>query len=125
LFGTGGGSDTIVENDATPNTSDTLRFGTGIDPLDVIVSRNVNDLVLAVHGSTDQVTVKDWYAGGAREIETIEAADGSELLSSQVQQLIQDMASYSATSGLTWAQAIDQHPEEVQTVLAAHWQPGA
>jgi Ca2+-binding RTX toxin-like protein len=125
VFGTGGGGDTVVENDATPSTNDTLRFGSSIDPLDVILTRNVNDLVLAVHGSTDQVTVKDWYVGGAREIETIEAADGSELLSSQVQQLIQDMATYSATSGLTWAQAIDQRPEEVETVLGAHWQPGS
>jgi hypothetical protein len=31
------------------------------------------------------------------------------------------MASFSQQSGLTWDQAIDQHPQEVQAVLAANW----
>jgi Ca2+-binding RTX toxin-like protein len=124
-FGPGGGQDTIVETDPTTGNSDRLQFGTGIDPLDLVLSRSVDDLILAVHGSTDRVTVKDWFAGTANEVETIQAADGQEILSTQVQQLIQDMASYSATSGLTWDQAIDQQPTEVETVLAARWQPGS
>jgi hypothetical protein len=32
------------------------------------------------------------------------------------------MASFSAQSGLTWDQAIDQRPQDVQTVLAGSWQ---
>jgi hypothetical protein len=39
----------------------------------------------------------------------------------QVDQLIQAMATYSASSGLTWDQAVDQRPNDVQVILAANW----
>ena len=44
------------------------------------------------------------------------------LLSTQVDQLIQAMAGFTAQTGLTWDQAIDQRPQDVQTVLAVSWQ---
>jgi hypothetical protein len=44
------------------------------------------------------------------------------LLSTQVDQLIQAMAGFTQQTGLTWDQAIDQRPQDVQTVLAASWQ---
>jgi hypothetical protein len=44
------------------------------------------------------------------------------LLSTQVDQLIQAMAGFTQQTGLTWDQAIDQQPQEVQAVLAASWQ---
>jgi hypothetical protein len=44
-------------------------------------------------------------------------------VSTQVDQLIQAMATYGAQSGLSWDQAVDQRPEEVEAILAAHWQP--
>lgn len=42
------------------------------------------------------------------------------LLNSQVDQLIQAMAQFSQQSGLTWDQAIDQLPRDVQAVLASN-----
>lgn len=37
--------------------------------------------------------------------------------------LIQAMASFGATHcGLTWDQAIDQWPTEVQAIISAYWQ---
>ena len=62
----------------------------------------------------------------ARFVEQIKAGDGATLLNSQVANLIQAMATFSAQhGGITWDQAIDQNPSEVQSVLAAYWQPGA
>lgn len=121
-FAAGGGQDRIVENDATVGPVDTALFGPGLDPLDLVLTRVGNDLRVAVHGSSDSLTVQDWYLGTARQVEVLGAGDGRRLLSAQVQQLIQDMASYSASSGLTWDQAIDQRPAEVEVILAAHWQ---
>ncbi|MGH7304426.1 MAG: hypothetical protein ACRELZ_14110 [Candidatus Rokuibacteriota bacterium] len=40
----------------------------------------------------------------------------------QVAQLIQAMATFTAQTGLTWDQAIDQQPQDVQNILAASWQ---
>jgi hypothetical protein len=125
LFGRGGGKDTINDSDPTAGNSDTVAFAAGLTPLDLIFSRNVNHLRLALYGSTDQVEIQRWYNGASAQVEVLQAGDGSRLLNAQVDQLIQAMASYSAGSGLTWEQAIAQHPEDVQAILAAHWQPPA
>jgi hypothetical protein len=55
-------------------------------------------------------------------VETIQAGNGQTLLNTQVDQLIQAMASFSQQTGFTWDQAIDQNPQQVQSILAASWQ---
>ena len=102
-------------------TADSVLFGATINPLDLVLSRQANDLRLAIHGSTDQVTIQNWYGGATNQTETIQAGNGQALLNTQVDQLIQAMATFSQQTGLTWDQAIDQRPQEVQTVLAANW----
>jgi len=82
----------------------------------------VNNLRLSIHGSTDAGTIQNWYTSTSNRTGTIQTGNGQTLLSTQVDQLIQAMASFSQQSGLTWDQAIDQQPQQVQTVLAASWQ---
>jgi len=118
LFGRGEGQDLVQD---TSGTADKLLYDAGINPLDLVISRQANDLRLALHGSTDSVTVQNWYVGTTNRTETIQTGNGQTLLSTQVDQLIQAMAGFSQQSGLTWDQAIDQRPQEVQTVLAASW----
>ena len=118
LYGRGGGQDTVIDN---AGTADSVLFGATINPLDLVLSRQANDLRLAIHGSTDQVTIQNWYGGATNQTETIQAGNGQALLNTQVDQLIQAMATFSQQTGLTWDQAIDQRPQEVQTVLAANW----
>jgi len=122
IFNPGWGQDTIVENDSTAGNTDTALFGAPVRPLDLVLSRAGNNLALALHGTTDKVTEQSWYLGTTYQTEIIQAGDGSRLLSTQVDLLIQAMASYTATTGLTWDQAIDQRPQEVKTVLAGYWQ---
>ncbi len=118
LYNRGGGQDTVIDN---AGAADSILFGAPINPLDLVLSRQANDLQLAIHGSTDQVTIQNWYGGATNQMETIQAGNGQTLLNTQVDQLIQAMASFSQQTGLTWDQAIDQRPQEVQTVLAANW----
>jgi len=118
-YSRGGGQDTVIDNSGT---SDTMQFGVTINPLDLVISRQANDLRLTIHGSTDQMTIQNWYSGATNQAETIQAGNGQTLLSAQVDQLIQAMAGFTAQTGLTWDQAIDQQPTQVQTVLAASWQ---
>jgi hypothetical protein len=66
--------------------------------------------------------VQNWYTSSSNRIETIQAGNGQTLLSTQVDQLIQAMTGFTQQTGLTWDQAIDQRPQEVQAVLAASWQ---
>ena len=118
-FSRGGGQDTVNDNSGA---SDTMQFGVTINPLDLVISRQANDLRLSIHGSSDQIIVQNWYVGTTNRTETIQAGNGQALLSAQVDQLIQAMAGFTAQTGLTWDQAIDQQPTQVQAVLAASWQ---
>ena len=118
-FNRGDGQDTIQD---TSGTADLLGFGTTINPLDLILSRQANDLRIALYGSTENVTIQNWYAGSFNQVETVRAGNGQQLLNNKVDQLIQAMASFSQQTGLTWDQTIDQRPQEVQQVLAANWQ---
>jgi trimeric autotransporter adhesin len=122
LFNRGDGQDKISDIDSNVGNADTLLFGATINPIDLVLSRQVNDLRLAIHGSTDHATIQNWYGGSANQIETIQAGNGQQLLNTQVQQLIQAMATFSTQTGLTWDQAIAQKPEDVQAILAANWQ---
>ena len=119
LFGRGEGQDLVQDNSGA---ADTILYDAGINPLDLVLSRQANDLRVAIHGSPDQITVQNWYGNTANRIETIQAGNGDTLLNTQVDQLIQAMAGFTAQTGLTWDQAIDQRPQEVQAVLAASWQ---
>jgi Ca2+-binding RTX toxin-like protein len=119
LFDRGDGQDLVRDNSGT---ADKILYDAGINPLDLIISRQVNDLRIAIHGSTDYVSVQNWYSSSTNRTETIQAGNGQTLLSTQVDQLIQAMAGFTSQTGLTWDQAISQRPQDVQTVLAASWQ---
>jgi Ca2+-binding RTX toxin-like protein len=119
LFGRGDGQDLVQDNSGS---ADKMLFDGGINPLDFVISRQANDVRLTIHGSSDQITVQNWYTSSVNRTETIQAGNGQTLLYTQVDQLIQAMAGFTAQTGLTWDQAIDQRPQEVQTVLAASWQ---
>jgi hypothetical protein len=120
MFARGMGQDTLINQTASGDT-DTLQFAAGINPLDLVFARNGNDLQLSLHGSSDSVDVKNWYAGGSNQVNVIQAGDGEQLLNTKVDQLIQAMASFSQQTGLTWDQGIEQKPQDVQTILAANW----
>ena len=119
LFGRGDGQDLVQDNSGA---TDKILYDASINPLELVISRQANDLRLIIHGSSDQITVQNWYVGTTNRMETIQAGNGQVLLSTHVDQLIQAMASFSQQTGLTWDQAIDQLPQDVQTVLAASWQ---
>ncbi len=122
-FSSGYGSDTITDNDTTAGNTDTVSAG--VNPLDLIFSQSGSNLLMSIHGTTDSLNINSWYSGAAYQTEVFKAGDNSTLANTQVDQLIQAMAQFSANNGgITWDQAIDQNPTEVQAVLAAYWQPG-
>lgn len=124
VFNRGYGADTVSDNDTTAGNQDTASIG--VDALDIVFTRSGNNLVMSLHGGTDTLTVQNWYTGSQYQTEVIKAQDGSTLASTQVANLIQAMATFSAANGgITWDQAIDQDPNAVQAVLAAYWQPAA
>ncbi|HEU4459752.1 MAG TPA: calcium-binding protein [Methylibium sp.] len=72
IFRRGDGQDTIDNGRSAWNRGiaaeagkqDVLQFGLGIAPADVLLSRNLADLILRIVESNDQVTIRDYFAGG-------------------------------------------------------------
>ena len=117
LFGRGDGQDTIVESSG----NDTLSFLDGIDVTDLWFSRNGNNLVIDIIGSNDKVTVQNWYSHANYQVETI-SAGGSELASTQMDQLIQALASYGEPAGVD-GQWTNEQKEGVNSVISSYWKP--
>jgi Ca2+-binding RTX toxin-like protein len=77
IFAKGDGQDTINENDATAGNLDTIQFAAGIAVADVLVSVSGNNLILSINGSTDKITVTNFFAAAANQIEQVKFADGT------------------------------------------------
>lgn len=121
LFGRGGGADTIVDSDSTAGNQDVLLLEAGIDH-DQLWFRHVsNHLEVSVIGSSDKVTISNWYSGGSNHVETIRLADGHYLVDAQVEQLVQAMATMTPPPP---GQAFlsDLQRQQMDPVLAASWQ---
>lgn len=117
VFARGDGTDTIVESDGFAGNVDSLRF-TDLNQDQLWFSQVGNNLQIDVIApaatawysrsgarqqtssvnSIDQITVKDWYLpdaqGGDRQLERIATADGLSLSNTDVDRLIQAMASF-------------------------------
>ncbi len=100
-------------------------LGEGINPLDILFTQEGNNLSLDIFNTQDSASIENWHLNSNYQIEVIQAGDGSNLLNSQVNQLIQAMATFCTDNGTTWEQAIQDRPDDVQAILAAHWQPAA
>lgn len=71
-FELGFGMDIIQEKGG----NDTLKFGTGIDINSLLVKNSGKDLVIALKGTSDQITIKDWSAGVKAQVESVVFATG-------------------------------------------------
>jgi Ca2+-binding RTX toxin-like protein len=89
-FGPGQGQDTVSESDATAGNSDLVDVSS--DRLNLVFSYSGTNLLMKLHGTSDSLTMQSWQSGTANQIEILRAQDGSTLLNTQVNQLIQAIA---------------------------------
>ncbi len=89
---------------------DVLRFDdASVTQNNLSVSRQGQDLKFGILGGNDSVTLKDWYAGPAKQIERIEA-NNMKLESIKVDQLVSIMAGFGppAAAQTSWSAAQQQ-----------------
>ncbi|MBX8617208.1 calcium-binding protein [Pseudomonas cichorii] len=119
-FGIGSGRDTISNYD-TGSSTDVLQFGADVSLEDLWFRRSGNDLEVSIIDTNDKVLVSNWYAANDYQVDQFKTADGKTLLDSQVQNLVDSMASFGVDAGaernLTAAQQT-----QLEAVLAANWQ---
>ena len=124
LFNRGDGQDTI--NDYGYNSygyvagKDQIVFGADINADQLWFQRVGNNLEIKVIGTEEKITIENWYSSSIYHIEQFQTADGQILLDTQVDALVQAMASFAPpVSGQT------SLPPNVQNtlnaVIAANW----
>ena len=110
-------STTLTNSGAT----DTVALGTTVAPDQLWFTQNGTDLVVSVLGSTENLTVKDWFNGLTNQVSAFVAGNGQTLAGSNVEQLVQAMAAFSPPTSsqiaYTTAEATNLDP-----VIAATWQ---
>jgi Ca2+-binding RTX toxin-like protein len=117
----GAGADVIVENDASAGNTDTFQFDPSIAS-DKLWFRHVgNNLEVDVIGTSDSFTVSNWYLGSQYHVEQFKTSDGKTLLDSQVQNLVNAMASFTPpAAGQTTLPP--SYATALEPVIAANWQ---
>ncbi len=119
-FGRGEGQDRIVESDNTTTGVDTLQLFAGVSREQVWWRKSGSDLEMSLLGTTDKVTVQNWYAGKSSQIEQFRTADGKVLLSTQVDRLVSAMAAFAPPAvGQTTLTAAQQ--TALVPLIAANW----
>jgi Ca2+-binding RTX toxin-like protein len=120
VFGMGSGVDVIKELGSNSGAVDYLQFGAGIDEGDLWFERSANDLVIRSLDASDQVHIANWYSRSSAKVEVIQLMDGKQLLESQVQSLVDAMASFGVAPGGTINLSAGQQ-QQLDMVLAANW----
>ena len=132
------GSDTLSDTSTTSNDiyvwgrgqgADTLTDAGGGDRVDILAGvtesqvwlrRLGSNLELSVIGTTDRLTINSWYTSPSHRIESFKLADGQALLASQVQQLVDAMATFAPpAAGQTTLPA--NHAAALNPVIAPSW----
>ena len=121
LLGRGYGVDTVNESDYTAGNSDRVRFLANIAADQIWFQHVGNDLETSIIGSSDKLLFKNWYSGSAYHVEQFKTIDGMTLLDSQVENLVNAMASFAPpAAGQTTLP--DDYQAALAPVLAANWQ---
>jgi Ca2+-binding RTX toxin-like protein len=120
-LGRGYGADTITENDTTAGNTDVARFEAGITKDQLWFVKTGNNLQVSIIGTSDKLTLTNWYLGSQYHVEQFKTSDGKTLLDSQVQNLVSAMAGFAPpAAGQTTLSA--SYAASLSPVMAANWQ---
>jgi Ca2+-binding RTX toxin-like protein len=120
VVGLGDGQDTIIDNDNTVSNLDALIFKSGVSKEQLWFRRIGSDLEVSIIGSGDKVSIQSWYLGTQNQIERIVTSDESSLFSTDVEKMVQAMASFSPPApGQTKLPA--NYQNALASVIAANW----
>ena len=120
-FQRGDGNDVIFDADSTVGNKDTLDFDGAINANQVWFAQSGNDLVVSIIGTTDSVTVNNWFIDPVYQVESIVAAgDGKTLSNTKVQGLVSAMAAFTPPAvGQTTLPA--NYSTALSSVIASSW----
>src|SRR3989475_3836058 len=78
LFGRGYGQDILFDQNYSGSDMNTVRLSADVAPTDVTLQTDVNgDLLLGINGTSDQLTVQNYFVDPVYQVEQIAVADGT------------------------------------------------
>jgi Ca2+-binding RTX toxin-like protein len=117
-FNLGDGQDTINEN-YSYGGADKIVFA-DVSSDQIWLRQVANNLEVSVIGTSDAVTINNWYSGSYYHVEQFKTSDGKTLLDSQVQNLVQAMSSFAPpAAGETTLPA--NYASNLSPTIAANW----
>ena len=117
----GDGEDRIIESRSDPADVDVVQFGSDVAFDQLWFDRSGDDLRVSIVGTADRFTIEGWYLENPGRIEEFRSGDGHLLLESQVQNLVQAMASFAPpAAGQTTLPS--GYASSLNPVLAVNWQ---
>ncbi|MEX8195412.1 calcium-binding protein, partial [Comamonas guangdongensis] len=119
-FSRGFGVDTVYDYDTTTGNKDVAQFAADIASDQLWFRRNGINLEVSVIGSTDKMTISSWYSGTSYQIEQFRAGDGKNLSNTQVQVLVEAMASFSPPAAGQSVLSPD-YKNSLDAVISASW----
>lgn len=114
FFNRGDGQDVV---DDVAGSDDDISFAVGIDKTQLWFTHVGNDLKVATIGTTDSVTVKDWYLGASHQVENFYVL-GNSLSNTKVEALVQAQAQFAQPTTTTLP---SNYATALAPVLAASW----
>ncbi len=120
-FAAGAGVDRISDYDTIVGNTDKLSLGSDVAPDQLWFRRTGSDLEVSIIGTTDKVSISNWYSGSAYHVEQFKTSDGKTLLDSQVQNLVDTMASFGVPAGGEGNLTTSQR-DQLNVVIASNWQ---
>ena len=118
LFGIGDGKDVI--NDHGYGGTDVIIFGGGINANMLWLQKSGTDLDVTRIGSTEGISIKNWYASSYQQIERFLSGDGKVLSNSNVDSLVSAMAAFSPPS-VGQTSLSNSYFSALNSVIAANW----
>ncbi|HEY0847977.1 MAG TPA: calcium-binding protein, partial [Noviherbaspirillum sp.] len=117
----GTGRDTILETEWRSNHVDTVRFGAGVSSDQLWFRKVGNALEVSIIGTSDSVTIQNWYAGKVYRVELFRTADDEVLQDSQVEGLVTAMSAFSVPL-IGQTTLPEDYAAALSPLLAASWQ---
>jgi len=119
LFARGDGQDLIVDKDSTLFNNDLLAFSNA-KSTQLWFTKSGNNLDVAIIGTTDKVSIQDWFLSTNNRIEKFTASDGKSLSASKVSALVSAMSGFTnqAMSGTDLGTAV---PGTVTKLIGSSW----
>jgi Ca2+-binding RTX toxin-like protein len=120
IFARGDGSDTLNNIGSDASSTDRLKFGADISVAQLWFRQIGDDLNIDIVGEDGDVTISDWYSDTSIRLDQIEVASGEVLNQSDVQQLVNAMAAFSAPTGSS-SDLSQATLDDLQSTLATVW----